>query len=93
MAKRWYSTAAACEQLGLSSRTLYRMRERGELKKGEHWKVTNPNARRLTYQYLVAAIVQLQSEVITEAPTNQPLKGDQLALTPEAEPCKIVNER
>ena len=82
MPKKWFSTAAACEQLGVCSRTLARMRDRGDLKKGKHWKPKNPSAMRLTYLYNVPEIENLQESVVTEVPIN-PLKGVQGSLVPE----------
>lgn len=82
MPKKWFATAAACDQLGVCSRTLARMRDRGDLQKGKHWKPKNPSAVRLTYLYNVPEIEFLQENVTTEVPTN-PLKGVQGSLTPE----------
>lgn len=70
MTKKWYDTKEACQRLNVCSRTLARMRKRKELKKGTHWKVKNPSAKRLTYLYNVSAIDEAQSEVITEVPTT-----------------------
>lgn len=94
MPKKWFSTAAACEELNVCSRTLARMRNRGELQKGIHWKPKNPHARRLTYLYNVPAIDEMQGEVITEVPVNGPLKGVQGSLTPEMQGAhEIANKR
>ncbi len=91
MPKKWFDTASACNELGVCSRTLARMRDRGDLKKGKHWKPKNPNAIRLTYLYNVPEIEILQESVITEVPTG-PLKGIQGSLTPEiAKAYKISN--
>lgn len=61
----WFTTAEACERLGVSRWTLAEARDSGQLKKGKHWKVKNPTAARLTYQWHVERIRQWQSEVMT----------------------------
>ena len=70
--KRWHPTTDACDRLNVCSRTLARMRNRGEITKGIHWKVKNPTARRLTYLYDVAAIDANQKAVVVEVPVNSP---------------------
>jgi hypothetical protein len=67
------------------------MRERGQLLKGQHWKVANPKAMRLTYLYNVPAIDLMQSEVETEVPINKPLSGTQPALIKEVPPYELSN--
>ena len=88
----WFSAANAATELGLCSRTLHRMRERKELKKGVHWKAKNPAAVRLTYLYNVPAINRLQSEVVTEVPVETPVKvvARQPALIQRAEAYDIT---
>ncbi|MEO0885208.1 MAG: hypothetical protein AAFY54_04650 [Cyanobacteria bacterium J06648_10] len=68
----WYGTAEACEYLGMHRETLAKLRKE-QLEKGKHWKVKNPQARRLTYLYKVSAIDEMQADVITEVPKNEPL--------------------
>jgi hypothetical protein len=63
-AKAWVSTAIACEILGISRYTLATARDGGQLKKGHHWKVKNPQAQRLTYLWHVERLEKWQSEVI-----------------------------
>lgn len=93
MAKQiWFGATAAAKQVGTCSRTLHRMRERGELEKGVHWKAKNPAAIRLTYLYNVPAINRHQSEVITEANAEPPAEvvARQPALIEGTEPYDIT---
>jgi hypothetical protein len=91
MPRKWFSTAEACKELGVCSRTLLRMRDRGQLLKGLHWKVVNPSAARLTYLYNVAEIDVMQSAVQTEVPINKPLEGIQPALINDVLPYELSN--
>lgn len=70
--KQWLKASKAAKLLDVCSRTLHRMRNRGELKKGKHWKPINPSAIRLTYLYNVPAIDKLQKEVITDIEYEPP---------------------
>ncbi|MGG6293812.1 hypothetical protein ACQ4M4_05250 [Leptolyngbya sp. AN02str] len=48
----WVSTAAVCEELGISSDHLYRLRADGTLKPGHHWKnIGRATAARATYRW------------------------------------------
>lgn len=40
----WISTHLASQRLGISSKTLFRLRQRGLLKAGHHWVRKNPAA-------------------------------------------------
>jgi len=62
----WCSTTRACELLGISRYTLATARDEGQLKKGHHWKVKNPNAARLTYLWHVERLEMWQASVQTE---------------------------
>lgn len=52
------------EALGVSRNTLDRLRKQKTLIKGQHWRVKNPTARRLTYQWHVTRIEKLMGEVL-----------------------------
>ena len=60
----WKGTTAACEALGVSRWTLAELRKSGQLKKGYHWRVKNPNSARLTYLWQCDRIQKLQGEVL-----------------------------
>ncbi|MBD2107406.1 hypothetical protein [Nodosilinea sp. FACHB-13] len=62
----WLSTAAACQRLGISRWVLANARQNGDLKKGEHWKVKNPTAQRLTYLWHGDRLEKWQSQVETQ---------------------------
>lgn len=61
----WMSTADACQRLGVSRWVLATARDGGQLRKGHHWKVKNPNAARLTYLWHVDRLEHWQSQVST----------------------------
>lgn len=48
---KWLSTVETVERTGLSRNTLYRLIKDKTLKKGTHYRVVNPKAKRLTYQF------------------------------------------
>jgi hypothetical protein len=60
----WKSTKAACQELDVSRWTLFNLRKTGQLRKGHHYRVKNPQAARLTYLWNCDRIKQTQSEVI-----------------------------
>lgn len=60
----WKSTKVACEELGISRWTLLNLRKSGQLRKGHHYRVKNPQAYRLTYLWHCDRIQQTQSEVM-----------------------------
>ena len=62
--KPWKSTAVACEELGISRWTLVKLRKSGQLKKGYHYKVKNPQAYKLTYQWHCDRIQKTQGEYL-----------------------------
>lgn len=62
--KKWLTTPAACAELNISRWTLAQLRKTGQLRKGYHWRVKNPQAARLTYLWHCDRIQQHQSEVI-----------------------------
>jgi hypothetical protein len=53
--KPWVSTTALAAELGCCPDTLHRMRVSGQLKRGVHWRIINPEAQRLTYQWHAAS--------------------------------------
>jgi hypothetical protein len=53
--KPWVSTTALAAELGCCTDTLHRMRVRGQLKRGVHWRIVNPDSQRLTYRWHTAS--------------------------------------
>lgn len=62
----WQTTTEACRQLSVSRWVLANWRQSGELRKGYHWKVKNPQSARLTYLWHVERLETYQSSVQTE---------------------------
>jgi len=62
--KPWKSTKEACSELDISRWTLLQLRKSGQLRKGHHWRVKNPQSARLTYLWHCERIQETQSEVI-----------------------------
>lgn len=50
-ASDWVSTKELCQSLNCSERHLFNLRAYGVFKPKLHWRVKNPRAARLTYQY------------------------------------------
>lgn len=48
----WVTTAIACEKLGISIKHIWRLRDEGLLKQGQHWRnIARPQAARPTYRW------------------------------------------
>ena len=62
--KPWKSTSVACEELGVSRWTLANLRKTGQLRKGFHYRVKNPQSARLTYLYHCDRIQKMQGEFL-----------------------------
>ena len=90
--KQWYKTTQACELLNTHRDVLLRQRRRGDLKIGTHWRVKNPLARRLTYEFNVPAINKFRSGVVTEVATEPApeVVGIQPALLIDVDPFGIT---
>ena len=91
---RFISPTAAAKELDCCARTLHRMRQRKELKKGVHWTVKNPTAIRLSYLYDPDQIRVFQNQVITEVPKKKDvqLRATQPALIDSVAPYGITAE-
>jgi hypothetical protein len=57
--KPWVSTTALAAELGCHPDTLHRMRVSGQLKRGVHWRIVNPEAQRLTYRWHVKSCTRV----------------------------------
>jgi hypothetical protein len=60
----WKSTTVTIQRLDISRDVLLRARRSGELRRGFHWRVKNPTAARLTYQFHVERIEKWLTEVV-----------------------------
>lgn len=47
----WFGTPEMAAHLGISAKTLLRLRARGYLKEGQHWTKKNPEALSPIYQW------------------------------------------
>ncbi|GAB4465595.1 MAG: hypothetical protein OHK0037_20520 [Elainellaceae cyanobacterium] len=48
----WVTTAALCKALGFGVKHLWRLRDEGLLKQGQHWRnIARPQAARPTYRW------------------------------------------
>ncbi|MBL1177841.1 hypothetical protein [Pantanalinema sp. GBBB05] len=55
----WLTTRVVCENLGISDKHLWKLREEGLLKEGKHWRnIARPQAARPTYRWNLTAIEQ-----------------------------------
>ncbi len=48
---KWITTVQAAERFNVSTKTLYRLIKNKVLKKGKHYRIINPLANRVTYQF------------------------------------------
>lgn len=48
----WVTTAKLCEALGISNKHVWKLRDEGLLKQGQHWRnIARPQAARPTYRW------------------------------------------
>lgn len=88
--KQWYGTTKAAELLNSCTKTLLRQRKDKTLIKGKHWRVKNPEAVRLTYEFNVPAIERFRATVITEVEPAAKAIATQPALLADVEPYDIT---
>lgn len=53
----WVASGIVCKQLGFEAKHLWKLRDDGLLKQGDHWvNIARPNAGRPTYRWHLARI-------------------------------------
>lgn len=62
----WLSTSAAEAHLNISRKSLYKKKDLDRLRLGVHYRVLDPHADRLTYQWNVQAIEKTMETEVEE---------------------------